>query len=286
MLSDIFRSALTILSPKLNTEVVFFFKFHRRINWKNPQTLNEKILKLKLDSYGSDPKIRQCADKYAVRSYVEAKGLRDMLIPLLAAYDRAEDIVWDTLPEAFALKWNFGCGFNLICTDKKKLKQEDAVKTLSRWSRKKYHLGYSEMQYKGVPKKLLAEKYLGTADGALPEDYKFYCFNGEPLAILYMTGRGSEHMQAAFFDLNWNMIGTTGKRNYQSFEATPPAPASLNRMAEAARILSKDFKFVRVDFYDVDGKPFFGEMTFTPAGGFDVSQCRINGQSMGELLKI
>lgn len=78
-----------------------------------------KILKLKLDSYGSDPKIRQCADKYAVRSYVEAKGLRDMLIPLLAAYDRAEDIVWDTLPEAFALKWNFGCGFNLICTDKK-----------------------------------------------------------------------------------------------------------------------------------------------------------------------
>lgn len=115
---------------------------------------------------------------------------------------------------------------------------------------------------------------------------KFYCFNGEPLAILYMTGRGSEHMQAAFFDLNWNMIGTTGKRNYQSFEATPPAPASLNRMAEAARILSKDFKFVRVDLYDVDGKPFFGEMTFTPAGGFDVSQCRINGQSMGELLKI
>lgn len=101
-----------------------------------------------------------------------------------------------------------------------------------------------------------------------------------------MTGRGSEHMQAAFFDLNWNMIGTTGKRNYQSFEATPPAPASLNRMAEAARILSKDFKFVRVDLYDVDGKPFFGEMTFTPAGGFDVSQCRINGQSMGELLKI
>ena len=181
MLSDIFRSALTSLSPKLNTEVVFFFKFHRRINWKNPQTLNEKILKLKLDSYGSDPKIRQCADKYAVRSYVEAKGLRDMLIPLLAAYDRAEDIVWDTLPEAFALKWNFGCGFNLICADKKKLKQEDAVKTLSRWSRKKYHLGYSEMQYKGVPKKLLAEKYLGTADGALPEDYKFYCFNGEPL---------------------------------------------------------------------------------------------------------
>ena len=127
MLSDIFRSALTILSPKLNTEVVFFFKFHRRINWKNPQTLNEKILKLKLDSYGSDPKIRQCADKYAVRSYVEAKGLRDMLIPLLAAYDRAEDIVWDTLPEAFALKWNFGCGFNLICTDKKKLKQEDTI---------------------------------------------------------------------------------------------------------------------------------------------------------------
>lgn len=286
MLSDIFRSALTLLSPRLNTEVVFFFKFHRRINLKAPQTLNEKILKLKLDSYGTDPLIRQCADKYAVRAYVEDKGFRDILIPLLAAYDRAEDIDWDALPDAFALKWNFGCGFNLICRDKHKLNREAAVRQLEKWGRKKYYLGHSEMQYKNVPPKLLVEQYIGAADGSLPEDYKFYCFNGEPLAILYMAGRNTEQMQAAFFDPDWNLIGTTGKSHYHAFEAAPQPPASLHRMVEIARALAKDFTFVRVDLYDIDGKPFFGELTFTPAGGFDVSQCEINGHTMGELLKL
>ena len=125
-----FYAGLSYLSPRWNTKLLYLRKFGRLPDLKHPQTLNEKLLKQKLERFGTDPVVRQCADKYRVRDYVDGCGCGGTLNRLLAVYDRPEDIDWDALPERFAVKWNFGCGYNLICTDKSALDTNAAEKQL------------------------------------------------------------------------------------------------------------------------------------------------------------
>ena len=283
-IARLFRSSLTLISPELNTKVIYWFKFKKRLDLKNPRKLNEKILKLKIDRYGNDPLVKKCADKYAVREYVTEKGLEEILIPLIAVYDSVKDIKWASLPESFAMKWNFGCGFNFICEDKSKYDEKTVLKQMKKWGKEKYYLPYSEMQYKDVPHRIIVEQFLKPRNGILPEDYKFYCFNGVPKAILYISGRHTDHEIVGFFDLDWNYIGSTGKKVYEDIKDMPERPSCLEEMIRIAAKLSEGFPFVRIDLYDFDSKPLFGEMTFTPAGGFDVSECTIDGKEMGELL--
>ena len=170
-----FYAALSYVSPRWNTKLLFLRKFGRLPELKHPQTLNEKLLKQKLERFGTDPVVRQCADKYRVRDYVDGCGCGGTLNRLLAVYDRPEDIDWDALPERFAVKWNFGCGYNLICTDKQALDTHAAVQQLRAWGREPFWAYYSELQYRHVDKKLLIEEYIGTPDGTLPEEkFRYY----------------------------------------------------------------------------------------------------------------
>lgn len=285
-LAHLFRCTLTCISPKLNTVVTYYMKFRKKLNLKDPKDLKEKILWLKLRDYATNPLIRQCADKYAVRQHIQQQGCEEILIPLIAAYDRVEDIPWDELPNSFVIKWNFGCGFNIICPDKSRLNIPAVIKKMNKWSKTRYHLGYSEMQYKGVPKKILVEEFLKPEHGHLPDDYKVYCFNGEPKATLYMSGRNTKNANAVFMDNDWNFLAETGKAKYSHITELPERPTTFDQMLEYARILSKPFPFVRMDFYEINGKIYFGEMTFTPAGGYDVSQCPIDGKPMGDYLDV
>lgn len=276
---------LTLISPTLNTKARFKSKFGRKIDLENPQTLNEKILKLKLDDYIYNPLVKQCADKYSVRKYIENNGCSDILIPLIASYDKVDEIKWTELPDAFAMKWNFGCGFNVICPDKTKLDITETCRKLKKWGKdKSCYLDFSEMQYKDVLRKIIVEQYLKPSNGLLPADYKVYCFHGTPQAILVIEDRGTDRIAAGFFDCNWSYISSTGKEKYQPFENVPEKPLCLKQMLEYSSILSKPFPFVRVDYYIIDSQLYFGEMTFTPAGGHSVSQCIINGKEMGDLL--
>ena len=146
------------------------------------------------------------------------------------------------------------------------------------------------MQYKDVNKKILVEKFLSTNTGSLPPDYKLYCFNGKCKAILYIADRDKHEHKAAFFDTAWNYLGLPYKEGkpaqYIEFDPLPKAPEALSSMITVAEDLAREFPFVRVDFYDVDGKAIFGEMTFTPAGGHDVSEIDIDGVTMGQMLQI
>ena len=180
-IADIFRSTLTRISPRLNTEIVYFFKFKRPINLKNPKTLDEKIQWLKLNTYLNNPLVKQCADKYKVRNYVKECGCEEILNELYGSYNTVDEIPWDKLPNSFVIKWNFGCGQNLIVKDKSKLIIEEAKQQLRNWYNlhNTYYLYYSEMQYQGIPPKLICEKLIETEDGGLPVDYKLYCFNGK-----------------------------------------------------------------------------------------------------------
>lgn len=288
-LDYLFRACLTTISPKLNVFVVYAVKKHKMIHWKRPQTFIEKILKLRVTNYNYNPLVKQCADKYAVRSYVTENGYGFLLNDLLAAYDSPEDIDWDELPDRFALKLNFACGYNIICQNKSQLDKAKAISQLKYWMKQKPWLGYAELQYKDVPLKILVERYLEGKDGCFPEDYKLYCFHGEPQAILYMSGRYSDHMKAGFFDIDWEYIGAPHtKKAYGTFDANnlPPRPDSLPMMLKAARSLSKPFPFVRIDFYDLDGTAVLGEMTFSPAGGFDASEIDVHGVSMADMLNL
>ncbi len=269
-----FKSALTLISPRLNTEFLYYIKFKKRINLKNPQTLDEKIQWLKFNTYYKNPLVTQCADKYSVREYVEQCGCGEILNELYGVYDRVEEIPWDKLPNQFVIKWNFGCGQNLICFDKNKLEIDFAKKQLKKWYKehKTFYLPGSQMQYKGILPKLICEKLIETEDGGLPLDYKLYCFNGVAECVLVCANRKSGHPDYYFFDREWRLkrYNKQGKNAPANF--TLPKPTSLDKLFEYADKLSRPFPFVRVDFYLEKGKITFGELTFTPCAGFDVNR--------------
>lgn len=156
----IYYCGLTLISPTLNTKARYRQTFKRRLPLENPQTLNEKILWLKLNRYMKDPLVIQCADKYAVRSYVEECGCGDILNELYAVYDSVDEIVWEDLPQQFALKWNFGAGKNVICADKSQLDKDAVLRQLRKWGKDRCWLPHSEMQYKYIPKKIICERFI------------------------------------------------------------------------------------------------------------------------------
>lgn len=277
-------SVSTILSPTLNTKLRYRSVFKRPLNLKNPQTFNEKLLWLKLRKYNKDPLVIQCADKFLVRDYVKKCGCEEILIKLIGVWDSAKDIPWDDLPNKFVLKWNFGAGMNIICEEKNCLERTEVVKQMERWKRSKCWLSHSEMQYKYIPKKIICEEYLENRNGSVIPDYKVYCFHGQPRAILVMHNRGQGQITTEFFDTEWNSLDNSNK--YYSPEKTTSMPKCLNELIEYAKRLSQPFPFVRCDFYVLDDTIFFGELTFTPAGGLYTSQTKINGKDMTEFLHI
>ena len=285
-----FKCSLTRISPKLNTRVVYFIKLKKPLHLKHPQTLDEKIQWLKFNTYYKNPLVTQCADKYAVREYVKKCGCGDILNELYGVYDHVEEVPWDTLPNQFVLKWNFGCGQNLIVPDKAKLDVADAIRKLNEWYRIRdtFYLEYSEMQYKGIVPKLVCEKLIETESGGLPVDYKVYCFNGTPACVLLCARRGQMERGAEyyFFDRDWNFK----RYNKRGMEApagfTLPKPDGMEAMFAHAEKLSKPFPFVRADFYLEKGKVTFGELTFTPCGGFDVNRLPETQRLFGSMVKL
>ena len=275
---------LTLISPVLNTKARYRSVYKKKLDLKHPSTFSEKLLWLKLYKYLDDPLVIQCADKYRVREYVKQCGLEEILNTLYGVYSSAREIPWNTLPDSFVLKWNFGATMNVVVKDKRKLDIPTTIEQIDKWSKVKYWLSHSEMQYKKTEKKLICEKFL--QDDGSPDvipDYKVYCFHGNPKAIFVMHDRG-HGIKSEFFDTNWNQLDNTGK--YQKPEHTTKKPLCFDQMMEASRKLSAPFPFVRCDYYVVNGKLYFGELTFTPAGGLYASTTKIDGKDMSELLHV
>lgn len=269
----LFRYALTRISPKLNVRVLFRHCHHLKLNLKNPQTLDEKLQWMKIHYYKDNELVKQCADKYRVREYVEACGLGHILNPLIKTYHNAQEINWEELPDKFVLKWNFGNGGNIVCPDKSKLDIPAAIRDLDRFGRLKFHLIAAESQYDIRDKRILCERFIETEDGQLPVDYKFYCFNGKAEYVLCCTGRGTQaRPDFYFFDRQWELqrLNRQGLAAPENF--TIPKPEGIDQLFDYAETLSKPFPFVRADFYLEQGRAWFGELTFTPSGGFDTGR--------------
>lgn len=268
------------ISPSATLKILFRLKNKYPLNLKNPTTYNEKLQWVKLNY--NHPLLTKLVDKYTVREYIEKKA-PELLNELLWQGFDANDIPWDFLPDKFVIKTTHGSGFNIICYDKGKLNKEQCVKKLNGWLKEKFLRCYGEWFY-GVEKpRIIIEKFLDAGEGQVPEDYKIFCFNGEPHYIIVDTDRFVEHKRNVY-DLKWNFKeGVT-----LNFPNDKPIakPEKLDELIKYAKILSEGFPHVRVDLYLVKGKVYFGEMTFTNGAGFDKIQPRDFDVELGKLFKI
>ena len=266
----LFRKLLTLISPKLNTKYIYYRSFGRRINLKHPQTLNEKVMWLKLYNYNNNALVAQCADKYLVRDYVAQCGCKDILIPLCGVYDKFEDIDIDALPRQFVIKSTYGSAMYIIVKDKQKADWESIRKQTRQWAKSTYHLINSELQY-STPRRIIIEHFIPSPSGQQPDDYKIYCINGKPGACMVCVGREKEkHPKFYIMDEQANLLRDW---SYDGLNAPAdfvfPKPDGWDDMYKYAALLSKPFPLVRCDFYISNGKVYFGELTFTSAAGLD-----------------
>ncbi len=274
----------TRISPKLNTYIIYYLHFKRMWKPNNPITLNDKILWLKYHTYYNDPRIKRCADKFEVRGYIEEQGMSELLNALIAVYDDPDKVDFDSLPNQFAMKLNIGCRCNIICHDKRLLDRKSAVSKFKTWMKEEYYLSYAEMQYKDVKPLILIEKYLGNEDGALPEDYKFYCLNGKSKYVMICVDREiGQSAKFFYFDREWNMLPFT-RDALEHPNIVIPKPDNIDLAFDYAEKLAKDFPFVRVDLYIVGGKVLFGELTFTPSAGLDAGRLKETDLLLGKEL--
>ena len=239
--------------------------FGNILDWNNLRTYTEKMQWEKI--YDKNPIKTTLTDKYAVREWVEGKIGKDYLIPLIGVWDSFDNIDFDLLPKQFVLKTNHGTGTNLIVKDKNKINMRRAKRMFDDWMKTDYAFTNSlQLHYRDIKRKIIAEKYLETNLGEL-QDYKFLCFDGKPCFCWVDLGRYSKHTRTVF-DMNWKLQPWT-QASYGIANYDIPMPKNFDMMIDIANILSKGFSHVRVDLYNIDGKIYFGEMTFTNGSGLD-----------------
>ncbi|GAJ26270.1 glycosyltransferase [Liquorilactobacillus sucicola DSM 21376 = JCM 15457] len=258
---------LTIINPKWNVEVSYRHTMKSKINLKNPQTFNEKICWLKLYDYPKNKLVIRCTDKVEARDYIREKGLEGLLNEIYQVCDDPENIEFNKLPAEYVVKWGHDYGSTIICnstTNTEKVKQK-----LKRLKHRKFYLNSAEMHYSKIKPKVIVEKLL--KDTTQPElyDYKVFCYNGVPRFIMVCLGRQENNTKFYFFDTQWTFLrlNNDGKEAPKNFNI--PKPVCFEEMLKDARKLSEDFKFVRVDFYIVNDKLVFSELTFSHAAGMD-----------------
>ena len=244
----------------------FKLVFGYELDLKTPKTLSEKLQWLKL--YNRKPIYTTMVDKYEAKKYVAGIIGEEHIIPTLGVWERFEDIDFNKLPSQFVLKCTHDSGGLVICRDKSKFNYQAAKKKINRSLKHNYFWSAREWPYKDVKPRIIAEKYM--ADGTKTDlsDYKFFCFNGEPRYCQVITDRSTDE-RVDFFDMNWKHQPFTGlTKAFAHADKEPACPACFESMKQACKLLSKDIPFVRVDFYEINGAMFFGEMTFFPVGGF------------------
>lgn len=241
-------------------------KLGRKLNLKDPKRYTEKLQWYKL--YYRDPVMQQCADKYAVRAYVESKGLGHILNKLYAVFHSPEEIVFDSLPNKFVLKLSNGSGTNLICTDKHALDIEKVRQQFRDFYAQSGTSAGREWVYTtDKTPVIIAEELLEDdtqADGSIC-DYKFLCFNGEPCYAVYDVDRFTNHRRN-IYDTDWNDLHVASDCPCGTTDV--PRPENLTEMLDIARTLCADFPAVRVDLYSIHNRIFFGELTFFPWSGY------------------
>lgn len=262
------------------------------INWNNPKTFTEKLQWLKL--YNRKPEYTTMVDKYAVKEYVANIIGEEYIIPTLGIWDKPEDIECDSLPNQFVLKTTHGGGGGgvVICKDKDTFDKTTAIAKLKESMASDIYSGLREWPYKDVPKRIIAEKFMApekSPDSVLKSsellDFKFFCFNGKVRFFKVDFGRFVEH-HANYYSPEGELL----EFGEQGLEPDPnypiELPDNLKEMISLAEKLSANEPFLRVDLFNVNGRIFFGELTFYPASGMIPWTTEEADKEIGKYLKL
>lgn len=260
---------------------IFYKRTGEELDWNNLQTYNEKMQWAKL--YEIDERKTVLTDKYRVREFVNITIGAEYLIPLLGVWDSFDMIDFEKLPDQFVLKTNHGCGANIIVKDKNNFNKREAKEKFNRWLSMDFSFISFEMQYGNIEPKIIAERYIENNENGL-DDYKFFCFNGEPYYCEVHTDRYYDH-RVNIYDMDWN-LQEWHESNDRNTDQPIPKPYNFDTMKRLVKKLSSGFSHVRVDLYNINGKIYFGEMTFTSGSGFDIIHPRKYDLLLGDLWKL
>ena len=281
-LLSIVRKLNFLFPDKLYLQICFYLEMGKKLNLKNPKTMNEKLQWLKL--YNRKPEYTIIVDKILVKEYVANIIGEEYIVPLIGVWDSPKKIDFDSLPNQFVLKTNHSGGNTgvIIVKDKSKIDQRAIKDKLQISMKSDIYARYREWPYKNVVRKVFAEAYLG--DDLV--DYKFYCYNGYADAVMICVDRQIGDPKFYFFDKEWNLKRYNQRGKDAPVDFTLPKPEGIDKMFEMASKLSEGFPFVRVDFYNINGSIYFGEITFFPASGFDYNRLPESDLLFGQMVDL
>lgn len=258
------RYALRVLPDEIYIQLNYFAHFKKFANLRNPITYNEKLNWLKL--HDRKPIYTKLVDKYEVKEYVAKIIGNEYIIPTLGIWNSFDEIDFELLPNQFVLKCTHDSEGLVIVKDKINFDKISAKKKIETALNQNFYYIGREWPYKNVKPRIIAEKYMEDhIDGEL-RDYKFFCFSGKPKAMFVASERASGHVKFDYFDLEFNHLDI--KQKYSNTDKVLKKPQTFDKMIEFSKMLSKEFPHIRVDFYEVDGCLYFGELTYYHFSGF------------------
>lgn len=268
-----------------NTYLKLTYKLRtgKKLDLDNPKTFNEKLQWLKL--YDRNKKYTKMVDKYEAKKYVASKIGEQYIIPTLGVWDKFENIDFEKLPNQFVLKCTHDSGGLIIVEDKSTLNIQEAHKKINECLKRNYYYAGREWPYKNVKPRIIAEIYLNDFNSGELMDYKFFCFNGKVKFLKVDFNRFIEH-HANYYDTKLNILPFGERICPPDLNKKIDFPENINKMIELAEKLAKDIPFVRIDFYNVNEKIYFGEMTFYPAAGFGKIEPEEWDLKIGEMLEL
>ncbi len=265
ILSMLYRNYFFFLPDKMFLKLRYRLVFDKKLNLKTPKLFNEKIQWLKL--YDRKDIYTMMVDKIEAKKYVANIIGKEYIVPTLGIYNEFDDIDFNVLPKQFVIKCNHDSDGLIICRDKSKLDIEAARKKINRCLKRNYYAIGREWPYKNVKPKILIEEYMEDKKTKVLRDYKFFCFNGIP-KIMYISEKShTKDQKIAFFDMDYNQLDIK-RTDYNNYEKLPNIPVNFEKMKKLAAVLAKKICHLRVDFYEVNGKIYFGELTFHTGSGF------------------
>ena len=256
----------------------------KKLNLENPQTYTAKLQWMKL--YDHNPAYPALVDKYEVKKYVRKIIGEEYLIEDYGVWDHFDDIPLDKLPQSFVLKCTHDSGGMLICRDKSRLDPEEARIKMEKARKRSFFKLNREWPYKNVPSRILAERYMENAATGDLRDYKFFCFDGVPRLMFVATERQTPGVETKFdfFDMDYQHLDLVN--GHPNAGKIPEKPQNFELMKELAAKLSRGIPHVRVDFYEVDGKAYFGELTFFHFSGIVPFQPECWDRTLGDWLTL
>ena len=276
------KNFFSFLPDKIYLKIKYKLIMGKKLNLKNPVTFNEKLQWLKLYDRNSDYTIM--VDKSLAKDYVGNIIGSDKIINTLGVYDKFDDIDFNTLPEKFVIKPTHTSGDVFICKDKSKIDMKQLKKKTKKWLKRNYYKVHREWPYKDIKRKLIVEEFMADSKQEDLVDYKVMCFNGEPKIIFTCTDRFESNLKVTFFDKKWEQLPCS--RHYPASEKKIDKPYNFDLMLELSKKLSKDITFVRVDWYEINNKLYFGELTFYPGSGYEEFNPEIWDERIGQLITL